>query len=609
MILSDNDLMILEQLTYLDNNVAEAITKAAGLDSEFFINDDCKNKTIGEILSVFTEENLQKLEQIREPIAALEETGVEWASIIRYLKSSDMSKLILTDTLANDHSSSLALCFVENYEDKNAIVAFRGTSGGQEWIDNVGGLNVEDTKIQKEALEYIECLDYDDITVVGHSKGGNKAMYVAVTSDKVSRCVSMDGQGFSPEFIDKYWAEINEKGNIITNYSLSTDYVHVLLFPVPNSQQVYCRGYDSGLFIHDITQHHSPFSFFVKDRHGKLVLDSNGNVQISQVDENESATLLHNFTTFSINNATEEDKEEIVGFLSGLLSLAFGKEDEGEGIENYVLNNMDGLITVLAYLVKYIDEYDLDSDDIDKLLQALKVGSLGKLGGIIDVLIIDGLIGQLTDGDDDFIISNILLPGMDRIANRLVEIYQALEADEIFGIEKIHMPQIEIERDENGNIISISSAGFVEQQGILGTDGFHIDVTSIWNKLNSKIKEIKVTKGTENYQPRTGEIHDFSKKTYDTIMSAIDKMNNLKFDSVFGWRNNVEFEWYAQLDISDAVKGFTRYSENLIQTNDENKKRIEALFDEVSRIDTLNAKKISEQNTIINSISKTLSKN
>lgn len=37
---------------------------------------------------------------------------------------------------------------------------------------------------------------YDSITVTGHSKGGNKAQYVTVLSDKVDRCISMDGQGF-----------------------------------------------------------------------------------------------------------------------------------------------------------------------------------------------------------------------------------------------------------------------------------------------------------------------------------------------------------------------------------------------------------------------------
>ena len=59
--------------------------------------------------------------------------------------------------------------------------------------------------------DYIENLPYDSITVAGHSKGGNKAQYVTVLSDKVDRCISMDGQGFSQEFIDKYYAEIQKE--------------------------------------------------------------------------------------------------------------------------------------------------------------------------------------------------------------------------------------------------------------------------------------------------------------------------------------------------------------------------------------------------------------
>ncbi len=34
-------------------------------------------------------------------------------------------------------------------------------------------------------------------------------MYVAITSEKISRCVASDGQGFSKQFMNKYWLEID----------------------------------------------------------------------------------------------------------------------------------------------------------------------------------------------------------------------------------------------------------------------------------------------------------------------------------------------------------------------------------------------------------------
>ena len=69
--------------------------------------------------------------------------------------------------------------------------------------------------IQEEALNYVESLKhplngrksifdkYENVYVTGHSKGGNEATLVTmVYSDVIDRCISSDGQGFSPEFIE-----------------------------------------------------------------------------------------------------------------------------------------------------------------------------------------------------------------------------------------------------------------------------------------------------------------------------------------------------------------------------------------------------------------------
>lgn len=544
MVLSDNDLMILEQLTYLNNDVA----KVAKLERQFII-EDCKNKTIREILSVFTEEKLQNLEKETAAIGMGGATGIEWASIIRYIQSSDMCNLVLIDTMQNnDNDKTLALCFVENKGDKNTIVAFRGTTSN-EWADNVEGLNLADTECQKEALDYIECLPYKDITVVGHSKGGNKAMYVAVTSDKVTHCVSMDGQGFSREFIDKYWAEINAKSGIITNYSVSTDYVHILLFPVPNSEQVYCKGYDGGEGIDDPAQHHSPNSFFVTDKNGKLVFDKDEKLQIIQTDEDESAVMLHEFTTFVLNNGTDEDKAEIVDYLSKLLSLTFGDGANTDKIIEYALKDTDALTTVLAYLVKYMDEYDLNAEDIDKLLEMLGLNSLNFLTGWG----INYIKGQLTDNGEDIFTKKIL---------------------------------------------SWAKEHFFDDIGI--------DVSGVWEKTDSKVRNIAVTGGVENYRAKTGEIHDYSMNVYNTLMSVINKINSLSFDGVSNWNRYAQFDWFSKMLISLAVKGITTYSDNLIKMNNDNKRQIERLFEEIDKRDTVNANKIKRENKFLKTINNNL---
>ena len=144
-----------------------------------------------------------------------------------------------------------------------------------------------------------------------------------------------------------------------------------------------------------------------------------------EISEDESIKMLHDFTTFVINNADEKDKVEIVDFVSQLLAMVFagggGNTDE---LIDYILSNPDTLALILAYLVKYMDEYDLDAEDIDKLLEALGLDSLNEMitltdfdafGYHVDVNlnianILNYIKQQLTDGNDDGILKYLILP-------------------------------------------------------------------------------------------------------------------------------------------------------------------------------------------------------
>lgn len=95
--------------------------------------------------------------------------------------------------------------------------------------------------MQEEALDYMESLKksgvfekYDNVYVTGHSKGGNEATLVTmVYSDVIDRCISGDGQGFSPEFVEymkktlghEEFAEIQDK---MYGFHANNDYVNVL---------------------------------------------------------------------------------------------------------------------------------------------------------------------------------------------------------------------------------------------------------------------------------------------------------------------------------------------------------------------------------------------
>ncbi|MBO1870638.1 DUF2974 domain-containing protein [Lachnoanaerobaculum sp. Marseille-Q4761] len=143
-------------------------------------------------------------------------------------------------------------------------ISFRGTPR-KSWIDNakafvedlytgVFNLGIALTEIkadtelkkytspmQEEALDYMETLKksgvferYDNVYVTGHSKGGNEATLVTmVYSDVIDRCISGDGQGFSPEFVrymkktlgQEKFAEIQDK---MYGFHANNDYVNGL---------------------------------------------------------------------------------------------------------------------------------------------------------------------------------------------------------------------------------------------------------------------------------------------------------------------------------------------------------------------------------------------
>lgn len=549
--IDDNKLGMLEQLTYLDKNVAEA----AGLDGFNRINDGHKGLTIKTILECFDEEALRELEQHTGQIDGACMSGSEWAGIIRYLQNSDLSQLTLSDTMINSEGTTLALCFTETNNTKEAIVAFKGTSGGAEWIDNVEGLNVADTQCQKEALDFIENLPYDSITVTGHSKGSNKAMYVAIVSDKVDRCVGYDGQGFSQEFIDKYWAEIEARGQNITNYSLSTDYVHILLFPVPNSNQVYCRGFG----VDNVMQHHSPNSLFVTTITGELVLDEKGIPMVVVTSEDASMHMLHEFTTFVLNNANAADKTVVVDYVSILLAEVFGnKNTNTDAIIDTALSDPDALALIIAYLVKYMEVKDLNAEDIDPLLDVLGLNALNELVDIADfnmfgyhvdinlnlVNILNYIKGQLTDGNDDGIIKFAL--------------------------------------------------GILSK--FLAKD-YNIDAAHIWETINSKIASIDASNGCENAVNKSGTTRDFSAKVYNTLIEAITQIEDAGDASVASWGSYSGESWFGALLVSIAAKGINTYFSKLTETNQTCKTRMDRVFDTVGQVDSKAASKINNVNT------------
>lgn len=138
--------------------------------------------------------------------------------------------------------------------DRNCIyVVYRGTGDG-EWPDNGMGMTQSSTVQQQRALSYFETtidrmniIEEQRLILTGHSKGGNKAQYVLMSSEYgelVDVCHNIDGQGFSENaidaWIDKYGeSEYEKRRNKIIGIYGENDYVNVLGHSIVPQEQVY----------------------------------------------------------------------------------------------------------------------------------------------------------------------------------------------------------------------------------------------------------------------------------------------------------------------------------------------------------------------------------
>lgn len=127
-----------------------------------------------------------------------------------------------------------------------AITAFRGSEDSSDsnnlltdWIAADFGLAIStvDTPQQKSVYKYMKDyvleLEYDDITLTGHSLGGNLAMHAAVSAYdisynnaiRISNAVSFDGPGFSKGYMERHSSAISMinrmKHTTLTHYTWS----------------------------------------------------------------------------------------------------------------------------------------------------------------------------------------------------------------------------------------------------------------------------------------------------------------------------------------------------------------------------------------------------
>jgi len=276
------------------------------LDNLIYTNYVDNGRTVRDIISIIKNNNYN--------INSCEMSSDEWKEIVRMIENDPVLLDYTVTNYKNDTNTGMrAACFVDdtsNPEDVNVV--FRGTCGDYEWHDNGEGGYLSDSDQQKLAAEYVNNLPEEygnDLTVTGHSKGGNKAQYVTIVTDRIGRCVSYDGQGFSEEFLNKYAVEIKKKAEKITSISASNDFVNCLLYTIAGTR-IYVETEDQDNFLH----YHKP----------NILLDD-GHLR-SETDQSLLSRFINEYTTYMISNLDEPERSATVDGLIAFLESGEDKE-------------------------------------------------------------------------------------------------------------------------------------------------------------------------------------------------------------------------------------------------------------------------------------------
>lgn len=388
---SDYELCVLEHIIYMrgDEDIKSMKIKE---DKPYKPLEDCKD--VGEYVDQFDIKGFQNADASENTTGGEQISKNEYAAVIEYMQDNKKSSKIralklnramnmdgeevsveLMHSLPDNEKNYKVLAYdLTDPDSDEHVVVFKGTEGAKEWKDNVEGIGKEDTQAQLDAYNFIKSIKgKDNITVVGHSKGGNKAMYCTIRCDNIKKCVAMDGQGFSDEFMKKYDVQILGRASKIKNISYCSDYVHPLMRAIPGSKQLYTgSGYGSN-GVRSVAECHSPNSIltYTTGADGHLVLTD----EFNYTSETDSIKLIRGLVEY-IMYSDCEDKKGLIEYLARIVGeIGENREEFIKALKNgdKEILDTDKLTTIIAYLIKYCNENNIDGKQLFQLLHDIHV--------------------------------------------------------------------------------------------------------------------------------------------------------------------------------------------------------------------------------------------
>jgi len=288
-----------------------------------------------------------------------------WRSMLQMIRADqELRQVVLTDTYADDKGASAAV-FLDTAANE-AIIAFRGT-GNNEWPDNFESGGVIATQQQEKALAWfqgktagekgrpLDLTGYPLITVTGHSKGGNKAKYIALMDDNADRCLSFNSQGFSDEFLEAHGDRIALNHKKIENHHTDRDFIGILLNPV--GKTLYYKGFGTeGHFW----KNHSACSFFDFCNGNRMLI----------TEQFPSMRELALFINAYLRSMNRDNKEDALAAFSQLSEMAT-RDDHMSGIDYVKWILQPGQMSISSHLAMFSVEYGLKRLGMEELKNAV----------------------------------------------------------------------------------------------------------------------------------------------------------------------------------------------------------------------------------------------
>jgi D-alanine--D-alanine ligase len=330
--------------------------------------------------------------------------GADWKKIFRAIRR---NPALLAARIAETHydkayggGGGISAVFLHDQE-KEAVVACRGTASN-EWTDDFLGANQVDSLQQINALEWYKSvyqklgLESWNVTVIGHSKGGNKAKYITILNDTPMRCVSFDGQGFSDKFVEFYRKRILKRQEVIENHNIDFDYVNILMNDI--GKKTYYIGYDYGRF--GFAESHSPCTFFDFGEDGEYAIRVNPNGQRPEMQ------IMDQFFNSMIRSAVNDRERSETNQLLGILvekAFAIGEEHT---VSDYIgiLCDMvgdpkysDNTAYLLAYCIMYIKKNPEFLGAVKGITESFHLEDILKIINMVDELLRSRRLGAIID--------------------------------------------------------------------------------------------------------------------------------------------------------------------------------------------------------------------